>query len=70
MYEKYPEKWKARAKAHYAVKTGKLVKPLKCTDCREVKKLQGHHEDYSKPLELIWLCQKCHTDRHHCTITL
>jgi len=24
----------------------------------------AHHEDYDKPLEVIWLCRKHHKDRH------
>jgi len=24
----------------------------------------AHHEDYSKPLEIEWMCHRCHTDRH------
>jgi len=26
--------------------------------------VQAHHEDYSKPLDVIWFCQKCHHEEH------
>lgn len=26
--------------------------------------MQGHHPDYSKPLEVEWLCPRCHGARH------
>ena len=62
MYKKHKVKMLARLKARFAVKTGTLIKPKKCEVCEEVKPLQGHHEDYSKPLEVIWLCTGCHAD--------
>jgi hypothetical protein len=42
---------------------------MKCKDCpREVCKsdenLQKHHPDYTKPLEIKWLCRKCHIELH------
>ena len=45
-----------------AVQVGKL-KPLPCTICGE-EKSYGHHEDYNKPLEVVWLCHRCHTNVH------
>jgi hypothetical protein len=27
-------------------------------------KVHAHHEDYSRPLDVTWLCQKCHVQRH------
>jgi hypothetical protein len=64
-----PEKTIARSKVYYAIKTGKLIKPTKCSDCNEEKFLQGHHEDYSKPLNLIWLCTTCHHKKHPFKVT-
>lgn len=61
---KFPEKWAVRRKLQTAVKTGKIIKPLICDTCKENKVLQGHHEDYSKPLDVMWLCSKCHAKRH------
>ncbi len=30
-----------------------------CSDCGETK-VEAHHEDYSKPLDVEWLCKKHH----------
>ena len=55
-----------RTRAHNAVtravKKGILLR-CPCIRCGETKSL-AHHEDYDKPLEIIWLCQPCHKQRH------
>lgn len=56
-----PEKIIARKICRNAVSSGVLIKKP-CT-CGELK-VQGHHEDYSKPLEVVWLCRKCHNNYH------
>jgi hypothetical protein len=45
-----------------AIKYGKLT-PMPCEVCGK-QKTQGHHEDYSKPLDVVWLCVRHHQDRH------
>ena len=35
-----------------------------CLKCGINKDLQRHHPDYSKPLEVIILCRKCHNNIH------
>ena len=59
---KYPEKYKARQVLQYHVRKGYIEKGL-CEDCGS-KKVQAHHEDYTKPLEVRWLCAKCHNRVH------
>ena|SRR3990167_2795851 len=59
---KYPHKYRAHRLVLDAVRTGLLIR-RPCEGCGE-KRSQAHHEDYSKPLEIIWLCQECHSLRH------
>lgn len=55
----------AQQKVTDAVRRGRLQKPDRCSSCgRTGIRLDGHHEDYSKPLEVKWLCVQCHSDRH------
>ena len=59
---RYPEKIVAQTKLNYQVRLGNITKTL-CEVCAE-KKVEGHHEDYSKPLVVNWLCKRCHVIRH------
>jgi len=55
------EKQRARMKVSYHLKMGNIVKPDACSKCGGTKpRIEGHHEDYTKPLEVIWLCTPCH----------
>lgn len=62
MYALYPEHQKARMKVYNAVKAGKLHK-LPCSVCGEIK-VQAHHNDYTRPLEVLWVCVPHHKIIH------
>jgi len=60
--EKFPEKYRAHYLLSNAVRDGRL-KRESCEKCGR-KDTHGHHEDYSKPLEVRWLCPPCHFAEH------
>lgn len=66
--EREPEKRAANLLLLRAVRSGRIVKPLECSRCGEIpprRQLHGHHEDYARPLEVEWVCTKCHGLEHH-----
>lgn len=57
----------ARQKVRDLVRRGKLIKPDTCEMCHKKFKqryLSGHHSDYTKPLDVVWLCLSCHIILH------
>lgn len=62
---RHPEAYRAQTAVNNAVRDGRLVRPLLCERCDQPGKIEAHHQDYTKPLEVEWVCQKCHgKDRH------
>lgn len=59
-YHRYKDKVFARN----ATRKLRLDKPDKCSACNEVKHVEAHHDDYSKPLDVRWLCVHCHNEWH------
>ena len=58
----YPEKERARHMVSNAVRDGRLIREP-CEKCgREYT--HGHHDDYSRPLDVRWLCPPCHFAEH------
>ena len=57
-------KWKARKAVELALRYGKITRPDQCPLCLENKKTEAHHHNYSKPLEIEWICRKCHLAIH------
>jgi hypothetical protein len=61
---RFPRKAKARSVVSHALRDGKIARPAHCEGCGKRRKTQAHHEDYAKPLEIVWLCRPCHLTRH------
>ena len=59
--------WKLKSKAYNMVKrsvdSGNMAR-LPCEVCGSINNIQGHHDDYDKPLSVIWLCSQHHAERH------
>jgi hypothetical protein len=51
-----PEKLKARNAA-------RVLEKKPCEVCGE-ERAEAHHDDYSKPLDVRWLCKKHHAEHH------
>ena len=59
--ENHKEQYEAQMTVYNALKTGNLIRPKLCEECGKVtKNIEAHHEDYSKKLEVKWLCFSCH----------
>lgn len=54
----------ARKDVYYAIKRGKLIKPECCSICGGISKIEAHHMDYEKTLEVTWVCRLCHSGIH------
>lgn len=52
---------RARRAVSKAISRGELIRPETCEACGAAGKIQGAHFDYSRPLEVRWLCRSCHT---------
>lgn len=70
LVRKAVDDWRARnplkAAAHFAVMyalKGGHIQRSPCTVCGS-EKVQAHHHDYSKPLEVEWLCSLHHSVAH------
>jgi len=63
--QKHPLKQAARVALGHAIRDGKISRPRACSACGRECTPHGHHHDYNKPLEVIWLCPSCHQRLHH-----
>jgi hypothetical protein len=61
--KKFPEKYRAHTAVSNALKL-KILFKLPCSVCGTTEDVHAHHDDYTKPLDVIWLCRKHHQERH------
>lgn len=63
---------RAQNLAEKAIQRGVLIRPAHCSGCGEVPKpykdgrsaIQAHHDNYTRPLDIRWLCKRCHHEWH------
>lgn len=61
--ERFRQRVRARALVGKAIREGRLVRgPCEVVGCTE--RATAHHEDYSRPLEVRWLCRVHHGMEH------
>jgi len=52
-----------------ALRFGQLIQLDHCQRCKNKCVPQAHHQDYTKPLEVLWLCRKCHGEEHRTNLS-
>lgn len=59
----YTFKQRVRALTRSYIKAGILVRQP-CEVCGATKKIEAHHDDYTKPMDIRWLCKQHHDEFH------
>lgn len=66
-----PEKITAKIEVMKAIRSGRLIR-YPCEKCAKSpiandgrSLVHAHHDDYSQPLAVRWLCVSCHHSEHH-----
>ena len=57
------DKRRAQGMVRRAIKKG-VLSSAPCGKCQSTQNVQAHHDDYSKPLDVRWLCVDCHAAHH------
>lgn len=57
------DKRQAYVKLGNALRDGKITRAEAC-ECGATGRMHAHHDDYTKPLSVRWLCVPCHTALH------
>ncbi len=60
---KYPERYRANNMLNNHLRAGNMSRKP-CEVCGSEEKIHGHHDDYSKPLDVRWLCPVHHKAVH------
>jgi hypothetical protein len=63
-HEQNPHKRRARQRLFYHIKKGNMTRPNFCSKCNKECIPEAHHEDYTKALDVKWLCRSCHGYEH------
>ena len=66
--QEHPERTAINLRTRRAIISGKITKPKCCSICGKECRTIAHHHDYTKPLDVIFVCQSCHKRIHAGTI--
>ena len=61
--ERNPDKRACHVITGNAIRRGRITNGP-CSICCSTTNIEAHHNDYAKPLDVIWLCRQCHADHH------
>lgn len=64
-YHNNPIRRRAHTAVRRALRDGRIVRPSSCVRCGGTGRIEAHHPDYFKPLEVEWLCTPCHRVTPH-----
>jgi len=59
---KHPMRYAAHIIVNNAIRDKKLIAEKNCSVCSSTINIEGHHDDYTKPMDVRWLCEKCHKE--------
>lgn len=63
--ERYLKQQRAHTRVHTALRKGQLTRGVCARQSESCQgQIEGHHEDYDLPLDVIWLCRRHHLARH------
>ena len=62
--QKKRERYKAYNTVRLSLLSGKLKRKDGCEECGKDGLLHAHHKNYQEPLDVLWLCPKCHKAEH------
>lgn len=58
------KKYLARNAVNEAIRAGNIIRPDECPNCDTITTVHAHHPNYDEPLNVRWLCRKCHIALH------
>jgi len=63
-YKNHPKQNKAQHDVFCATRNKTLTPPRNCERCKKETKLEAHHYNYDKTLDVVWVCAVCHNQIH------
>ena len=61
--DEYRYKAMVHSRVQVAINNGTLIRQP-CSVCGSINNIEAHHKDYSKALDVVWLCRDCHETLH------